>query len=425
MSTLTGSEQRALAAVDPKRIVALLVELLAVPSVSGSDAECEIQQLLAKRLGWLGLDVDLWPIDLDGVQNAPGFPGVEVPRAEAWGLVATYPGAEGGHPALILQGHVDVVPPGDRARWRQDPFQPRLTPRRVHGRGACDMKAGLVANLAALAAIGDAGIRLSRGIALHCVVGEEDGGLGAFATLHRGHTGDACIITEPTSATLVTGNAGALTFTIEVPGLATHASTRYVGSSAIDSYLNIHRSLHQLEEARNRDVEPLMREYPIPYPISVGRLRAGDWASSVPDRLVAEGRLGLRITEDPASARLEFEDTVRLVSERDPFLRDHPPAVRWTGGQFRGGHLPPDQPLRQVVGSAHAAATGSTPPREHGASYGSDLRLYQAAGIPTLHYGPGDARLAHGPQEQVDIAEIVHVTQTLVLSTLRTCGEQA
>ena len=56
-----------------------------------------------------------------------------------------------------------------------------------------------------------------------------------------------------------------------------------------------------------------MADYPVAYPLSVGRIRAGDWASSVPDLLVAEGRYGLRIAEDPASARTEFEDVVAQV----------------------------------------------------------------------------------------------------------------
>lgn len=417
---LDAGESRALAAIDETGIVSLLAELIAVPSVSGSDAEAEIQHLLGLRLHTLELDVDLWKIDLDELRDAPGYPGTEVPRAEAWGLVGTDPGHDGS-PALILQGHVDVVPSGDRTAWAHDPFRPAITQSRVHGRGACDMKAGLVANLAALTAIRTAGIRLDRGLALHCAIGEEDGGLGAFATLRRGHTGQACVITEPTSGTLVTANAGALTFRIRVPGAATHASTRYTGFSAIDSYLQVHHALSQLEARRNRRVEPLMREYSVPYPISVGILRAGDWASSVPDLLIAEGRLGLRIGEDPALARCELEASVGTVAKHHPFLRDHPPVVTWPGGQFHGGQLPPEHPLRHIVARAHDDLATEPRIRERGAPYGSDLRLYNAAGIPTLHYGPGDVRLAHSPGESVAIADVVRVTQTLVLTILRLC----
>jgi acetylornithine deacetylase len=419
--TLTSAEARALDAVDTEAIVDDLLDLLAVPSVGGTDAEADVQQVLARRLDRMGMDVDLWQLDLPALAAAPGFPGVEVERAEGWGLVGTRPG-ESERPALVLQGHVDVVPAGDLARWRSDPFTPAVVGSRVHGRGACDMKAGVVANLAAVEAIGRSGVRLRDGVALHFVIGEEDGGLGAFGTLARGHTGDACIITEPTSGTLITAAAGALTFTLEVQGRATHASTPYAGASAIDAYLAIHWALAELQAERNAVVEPLMREYPVPYPLVIGRLRAGDWSSSVPDLLVADGRLGLRIEEDPAEARQQLERKIAEVSAQDPFLRDHPPVVRWSGGQFRGGHLPAGHPLRGLVQDAYADVTGAPPLRERGAPYGSDLRLYAAEQIPTLHYGPGDVRLAHGPDESVEVEEIMRVTETLVLATLRACG---
>ena len=185
----------------------------------------------------------------------------------AYGLVAT--NAPGERPALILQGHVDVVPPGDLSRWSADPFAPAVRNGRVIGRGACDMKGGVVAILAAveevLGADGDV-----PPFAVHFVVGEEDGGLGAYATLDRGHTGDACLIPEPTDLRLITANAGSLTFRIEVPGLATHGSTRYEGHSAIDAYLPIHAALAELERRRNADPEPLLADYPDRVP-AVGR----------------------------------------------------------------------------------------------------------------------------------------------------------
>ena len=424
MSQLTAVEARALDAVDREAVAASLTELLAVPSVTGSDAESDVQHLVAKQLTALGMDVDLWPLDLPVLAATAGFPGTEADRSEAWGLVGTAHG-EGDRPALVLQGHVDVVPSGDLARWRSDPFEPTWRGRRVHGRGACDMKAGVVANLAAYTAILRSGVRLRRGVALQFVIGEEDGGLGAFGTLQRGHTGEACIITEPTSGTLITGAAGALTFTLELQGVATHASTPYAGHSALDSYLPLHRALAELSEVRNHTVEPLMREYPVPYPIVVGRLRAGDWSSSVPDQLVADGRLGLRIEEDPDDARRELEECIAAAAARDPFLRDHPPVLTWSGGQFAGGHLPAGAGLRDLVADVHADVTGTGRPRERGAPYGSDLRLYAGAGIPTLHYGPGDVRLAHGPDEAVDLDEVVTVTRALVLAVLRSCGAEA
>ncbi|MFD4668341.1 ArgE/DapE family deacylase [Lentzea sp. NPDC058450] len=416
--TINDVEAAALAAVDEAAIGPLLLDLLRVPSVTGSAAESELQHVLAGHLERLDLDVDLWSMDLDALRAHPDFPGGEAPRTEAWGLVGTR-GAEDG-PTLILQGHVDVVPPGDLAQWQGDPFRPRVEGDVVHGRGACDMKAGVVAILVALAAIRTVPLRGK--VSAHFVVSEEDGGLGAFGTLKRGHTGDACVITEPTSGALMVANAGALTFRIEVPGLATHGSTRYAGVSALDSYLPIHAALARLETRRNVGADRLLSDYPVPYPLSVGTVQAGDWASSVPDLLVAEGRLGVALGEDPAQARAELEACVASVCAADPWLREHPAVVTWPGGQFASGRLPVGHPLAGLVGDAHADITRTSRPAERGAPYGSDLRLYAGEGIPTLQYGPGEVRYAHGPQEHVFLSEVLTVARALVLTVLRCVG---
>lgn len=417
---LTSTESAVLQAVDEALAVRTLQELIAVPSIGGAAEETEIQHLLARRLAQLDLDVDLWPLDLRALRSHPGYPGEEVSRGEAYGLVATRSPTTGSDvPALVLQAHVDVVPPGDRNVWASGPFRPTTSLTTVTGRGACDMKGGLVAILAAVAAVHHVRAEVPGGFAVHCAIGEEDGGLGAFGALDRGHRGGACVIPEPTSCAVVTANAGALTFRIEVPGLATHGSTAYVGSSAVDSYLPIHRALVDLGRRRNLAPEPLMRHLPVPYPLSVGRLSAGDWASSVPDLLVAEGRLGLRIEEEPATARAELEHAVREAAAADAYLRDHPPVVTWPGGQFRGGRLPAGHGLADLVATAHRDTTRTLAAPPVGAPWGSDLRLYGAVGIPTLHYGPGDVRLAHGPNESVPIVEVLTAARTLALLLLR------
>ena len=158
-SPLTDAEARVLDAVDEAATVDLLRRLVAVPYVGGTDAESDVQHLVADVLDGLGCDVDRWPIDLAAAASAPDAPGQEVLRTEAWGVVGTVPGAEPGRPALVLCGHSDVVPAGDRALWPGDPFDPRIADGAVHGRGACDMKGGLVAALAAVRALRDAGAR--------------------------------------------------------------------------------------------------------------------------------------------------------------------------------------------------------------------------------------------------------------------------
>jgi acetylornithine deacetylase len=266
------------------------------------------------------------------------------------------------------------------------------------------------------------GVVLERPFAVHSVVSEEDGGLGAFATMLRGHRGQAAVLTEPTSGRLVVANAGALTFELRIPGRAAHGSTRLEGHSAIAAFLPVHAALLDLESERNADRDPLFTTTELPYPISIGTVRAGDWASSVPDLLVAEGRLGVRLDEAPADARAAFESCVAGASASDPWLRDHPVEVNWPGGQFASGRIDGAHPFIGEVASAISDIEGRAAERV-AAPYGSDLRLYAGlGGIPTLHYGPGDVRFAHAPREQVPIAELVQVTRSLALLAARRCG---
>lgn len=397
-----------------------LVRSIRVPSITGSDAESDLQHRHADALAQAGMDVDLWRIDVAAIRADPDFPGDETDRAEAYGVVAT---TGPGLPAVVLQGHVDVVPVGDPDRWRGDPFSAAIDGDVMHGRGACDMKAGVAANLAVARAVARSRVRLERPLAVHTVVSEEDGGLGALATLRRGLTGEVAVITEPSQGRLVTANAGALTFEIAVPGLAAHGSARLSGHSAIDAYLPIHRALADLEKERNAVRDARFGENALPYGISVGTIHAGDWASSVPDLLTVAGRLGVRIGEDVADARRALERAVAHAATRDPWLRDHPPLVSWPGGQFASGWIEPGPAFITEMARCVADVTGGSRPPETAAPYGSDLRLYNGVGgIPTLAYGPGDVRYAHAPREQVSLSQTIEVARALTVMVARRCG---
>ena len=425
-NALTPDERSVLDHLDEGALVDSLMELVRIPSTGGSDAEVEVQEVAATVLRELGTDVDRWDIDLEELAEDAWFPGVEVERTAAVGVVGVTDSADpGGMPALVLQGHLDVVPPGDPANWLgSDPFSAEIRLGALYGRGACDMKAGAAANLAVVRTLASAGVRLERPLAVHCVIGEEDGGLGAFATLRRGHIGETAVITEPTSGQIITATAGALTFRIEVAGRSAHGSMRTEGVSAFEAFLPIHAALMGLEADRNRDPDPLFVTR-MPFALSFGIVSTGEWSSNVPDRLVAEGRFGVQLDEDPRLARARFEDVVTEVAVKDPWLRENRPVVTWPGGQFASGRTDADHPLVDDM-SAAVVATGGEPPRRAAGVYGSDLRLYTGiGGIPTLHYGPGDMADAHTPLEKVDLDQLTQVTRSLVLLALRRCGVAA
>ncbi len=407
-------------------LVSELAELVRVPSVSGSDEENGVQAVLAARLTGLGLDVDHWPIPLAETLAADGFPGVEVERREAWGLVGRLAGTGGGT-SLMLNAHVDVVPPGDPPAWtRGEPFGGTVTADAVHGRGSCDMKGGLVAALWATRALAVLKVPLAGDLVLACVQGEEDGGLGTFATLARGWRADACVIPEPTSLDVVPANGGALTFRLHVPGRAAHASRRTSGVSAVENFVPVFRALRALEARRNRVTDPLMDRWDIAYPIEIGMVRAGDWSSTVPDLLVADGRHGVALDESVEDARAVFCDAVAEACAADPWLRDHPVRVEWWGGQFAPGRTDPDTPFVATLRAAHASVSSSARPQQTwGAPYGSDLRLMSGlGGVPTVHYGPGDAVLAHSPDELVPIHEVLATARTLAVLALHHCADR-
>ena len=329
-------------------IVADLSDCVQHPSISGTDEENSIQARLAGRLAEIDLDVDYWQIPLAATLAAPDFPGVEVDRKEAWGLVGSAPG-RGDGPSLMFNAHVDVVPPGDLTAWQaEEPFSGTVTADAVLGRGACDMKGGLIASIWAVRALRQLKVPLRGDVLLCTVQGEEDGGLGTFASLARGWRADACIIPEPTSLDIVPANAGSLTFRLSVRGLAAHSSRRTSGVSAIEKFLPIFKALRRLEARRNQVTDPLMSRWDIPYPIEIGKVQAGDWSSSVPDLLTAEGRYGVALGETADDARLEFCTAVERACADDPGCEDT--RLKCSGG---AGNFCPVVPRRTPRSSRH------------------------------------------------------------------------
>ena len=360
--------------VDGPGLVGAVERLVAIPSLGGTDAEIDAQDAVAREWAALGLELTTWDIDVAALAAEPDFPGMEVERSAARGVVARIPGTGEG-PTLLLLGHTDVVPPGDPGAWSSDPFQPEVRGDRLIGRGACDMKAGTASITYAARTLIASGTRLRGDVVLAAVSGEEDGGLGTYAMLRQGVTADACILPEPTSLDLVPANGGALTFRLRIHGRATHASRRTEGVSAVDKMLPVLEELRRLEARRNESVDPLMRRWPIAYPLSIGTVRSGDWASTVPDLLVAEGRLGVALGETPAQARADLEAALARLCDEDPWFAEHPVEVQWWGGQFASGRTEAEHPVVRGLGETAAAVTGRQP-EVYGAPYGSDRRGY-------------------------------------------------
>ena len=410
---LGARERSAVAAVDPAAIAEDLVAMCAIPSLTADEGPARDD--LAGRLAAAGLDVRSWDADPAGLAGDPGFPGMEVARSTLPLVAGLLRGARPG-PRLILLAHTDVVPAGDLSTWTTPPFAPDIRDGRVRARGACDMKGGLVAALAAIRAVarslGPAG--LAGEVVLVGVPSEEDGGAGTFAAIRAGYVGDAAVIPEPTRLEIVTVSAGAITFRLSVPGRAAHASTRREGVSALDNLELLHAALRADEDARNAtETRPEMRALGLPYPTIIGTVRGGEWPSSLPDRIVAEGRYGVRAGQSADAAAVELRAVIAQACDADPWLRDHPAALEVWGGRFSSCEVPADHPLPVGLAETARAVLGRRPALV-GVPYGSDMRLMiNEGGTPCVLFGPGDVRVAHAADEPVALADVTACARTL------------
>lgn len=408
----------ALDAIDHDGLVSTLCELIALQSCDG--CEIAVQQRMAELLAEAGMDTDVWDIDLASLARHDAY-GAELQRERALGVVGQLGSGRG--PSLILNGHVDVVPAGDRALWSVNPWIGTVKDCRVYGRGSADMKGGLCCALYAVRAVRQAGVKLPGTVSIHSVVGEEDGGLGTLATIERGHRADAAIVLEPTQCIIAPAQAGAISFRITIPGRAAHGALRTEGVNPLEKFHLIYNSIERLERERNNRLRhPLFDTYEVPFAICIGKVHAGVWASTVAESLVMEGRYGLGIDEvDIAVARAELEAAIHSAAQQDAWLRDHPPIVEWWGARFMPAAIPTDHPLVLTLADSYRACMNAEP-TIRGMPYGADMHLLIHQGdVPTLIFGPGDVRSAHAPDEFVPIADLLAVTRTLVEMILRYC----
>ena len=239
---MMDAERRVLDALDVDGLVEYLCELISIPSMGGQESAA--QRNVAAKMRGFGLAVETWDVDFDKLRSHPAF-SMPIQRKDGIGVVGSYGGRKGR--SLIINGHIDVVSPGDESKWRYPPWKGTVAEGRVYGRGSADMKGGIVAALFAVKAIVDSGVPLKGRVMLETVIGEEDGGVGALDAVLRGYRADAAIVPEPSELSAVPAHAGVMAFRVTVQGKAAHASLRTDGVSAIDKFLT---PLRSPEEAR-------------------------------------------------------------------------------------------------------------------------------------------------------------------------------
>ena len=396
------------------------------PSVLGG--ETEANRLVARWYEEAGCEVDLWE--------------EESKRANAVGVLK----GGGGGRSLIFNGHIDTVPTGRSEDWKwSDPFSGRVEDGRIYGRGSCDMKGPVVAQLMAATALQRADVRLKGDLILESVVGEEviDHEVGTTATVRRGYRADATVVSEPSAPqaplALVPASPGLLWMSITCRGKSSHAATRgetfraggagaAVAVNAIDKGVFLFTCLQKLEhEWGLTKKHPLFK--PGHFTLHPGVITGGPHGVAVPFFISEYCTIEYAIWHHPEEAvdavKSEVESYIRHSCSLDEWLREHPPEIEWKL------HWPPflldeQHPICETVSDSHReAATGTSfegPPPRQGFYAVCDATFLSAAGIPSVVYGPGSLLNAHAVDEFLDIAELMVATKTYALTALRWCG---
>ena len=323
----------AVIASEAERSFGFLERLVGERSVLGNEAGA--QEVLAAELESLGFEIDWLAISPElGDDACAGVPPLPYDGSRRV-LVGRSAGTDpGGGRSLLINGHLDVVPSGDPARWSSAPFIPSRRDGWLYGRGAGDMKAGWAMAVLALRAFRDVCPEVAGDVVAVGVIEEECGGNGTLASVRAGVGADAVLIPEPTDLQLLISGVGVLWVDIEVDGSLGHAEVANEGTSALEGAWSLLEAVRRLSAEFERGAPPGVR-----YHANVGVFEGGDWPSTVPGTARARVRLGFPPVLGPDEAQRRVHEAVADATRDDPgfrhIRRGSPPAgfaprdMRW------------------------------------------------------------------------------------------------
>jgi succinyl-diaminopimelate desuccinylase len=415
--------ERILAEVDraADEIVQFTVDLVRMPTVNPPGDEYEsCARFLGNHLRQRQFDVEY--IVADGrPEHTARHPRVNV--------VASRRG--GGGPVVHLNGHIDVVPPGEG--WTLDPFAGVVRDGRIFGRGVCDMKAGLAAAVYAAEAIARAGVALPGTLEISGTVDEESGGFAGVAWLaEQGRIAkartDYVIIPEPLNVDRISvGHRGVYWFELTLVGRMAHGSMPFLGVSAIAGMTEVLSAIRQELEpalAGRLTSMPVVPEAARHATINVNAIEGGQPIAGIQSPCVADRCRAI------FDRRFLLEETFgRAKAEIDALVKRALSRVPGVEHELRDLMVvdPVQTPHDSPVVSAVERAIGRVLDRQATlvASPGTydHKHVARIAGIPhCIAYGPGELELAHQPDESCRIDDLVNATKVLALATLDLMG---
>jgi acetylornithine deacetylase len=417
----TVSRQDILSVIDANRdqAVAFLQKMVSIPSVTGDEAA--IQDYLSKYMAGIGLDVDMWETDWEELKKHPGYRPVDRGYENRPNIVATWKGQGGGR-SLLLNGHTDVIPVGNGEGWSDNPWSAAIKEGRVYGRGSCDMKSGVASHILAVQFLQAAGVKLKGDVYINVVIDEEVSGHGTLDTVIRGYKADAGISGETSDLAVQPACIGRIWFEIEIQGKPAGVQQRYLGVSGIELGYKITQAVNALEAHRVATVShPLYPSAIDSLPCLIGSFQAGNYPSAFPATCLLKGSIGTVPGEDHEGVKQSLVDQIAKAAAEDPWMKDHPPVVRFVGYDAQASEIPRDHAIVTTVSDVYKEITGKDPviSGRQGAADTRFLNLY--ADTPTVIFGPGSTAVMHANDEYVSIDDYVTAIKVMALSILDWC----
>jgi len=396
----------------------LLIDLVQAPTLLGDERSG--QEVMRAAFADLGLSPREIPLDARALRENRGASPFSWDVEGKFNVIAEWgPSRSAGGRSLILNGHIDVVDPGPADMWASPPFVARRDGDWLYGRGAGDMKAGLVAIVGAVRGLRRLNLVPLAPVELQCVVEEECTGNGAFQCVLSGRPADAAILTEPTSLTIQTSQVGVLWFQVVLRGRPAHAGDAMLGANAIEATIPLIAALRALEAELNVAPPAPYDVYEHPINLNVGMIRGGDWPSTVAAESVLHCRLALFPGASVDELKTRVEDTVVAAAAALP--GGFGARVAYDGFACEGYTLEPGAPLVAALGDAANRAIG-TRPALIASTATTDARSFALyAGTPAVCFGP-HAESIHGVDERVSLPSVLQTAQALALFIDDWCG---
>jgi acetylornithine deacetylase len=398
----------------------LLVRLIEAPTVLG--AEEPGQRIMEDAFRDCGLETRSVPLNADALRAAEGASPFSWDVGGKRNVVADWPagGAATGR-SLILNGHVDVVPPAAEELWTHPPFRSFRDGDWLYGRGSADMKAGLAAMTGAVRGLINAGASPAARVQLQSVVEEECTGHGALQCLLDGARADACVIAEPHPDHVTVAQVGVLWFHVDVSGVPAHAArASRLGFNAIEAAGEVLAALRRLEARLNEGPPPPFDAFEHPINLNPGVISGGDWPSTVAATCTLSCRIGLYPDQTPGEMRSLVEAAVAEAVAASPALAKRPPRVRYDGFSCEGSVVGAGEPLVGALSEAYARVHGQRPPAI-ATTATTDARHFVRVGIPAVCFGPRGEGI-HGIDERVSLRSVTESAQVLGLFIRDWCG---